>query len=240
MTILRTVYWYVYFDVSILYKTPELNKVRKQKNNMEQREYEALINKVVVKWAKKQIRNSGARIKVAGEENIPKEHVLFVSNHQSNFDIAVFIACINKDKGFIAKTEMLKIPLLRDWMTELRCVFMDRSDIKKSAKAILEGIEILKSGYSMVVFPEGTRSKGNTLGEFKAGSFKLATKSGVPIVPVTIDGTYKIMEENNNKIKPADVNVTIHKPIYVNALSKEELTALPEKVKEIIESKLKA
>lgn len=238
MIILRTVYWYIYFAVSLLFKTPELNKVKKLKNRLSEREYEALVNKAAVKWAKKQIRNSGARINVTGEENIPQEQVLFVSNHQSNFDIAVFIACIQKDKGYIAKTEMLKIPLLRDWMAELRCVFMDRSDIKKSAKAILEGIEILKSGYSMVVFPEGTRSKGNTIGDFKAGSFKLATKSGVPIVPVTIDGTYKLMEANNNKIKPADVNVTIHKPIYVNELSKEELTELPEKVKGIIESRL--
>ena len=79
---------------------------------------------------------------------------------------------------------MEKIPFLSSWMKRIHCIFLDRKDIKQSAKTILEGIRILKSGHSMVVFPEGTRSKGEQMGEFKAGSFKLATKSKFLLFPL--------------------------------------------------------
>ena len=120
----------------------------------------------------------------------------------------------------------------------MNCVFMDRSNIRKSAEAIVEGVNIIKSGYSLVIFPEGTRSKSNLIGEFKAGSFKLATKSKAPIVPVSIKDSYKLMEANGNKIKPADVEIHIHPAIETKNLTKEEMEALPEKVKSIIGSKL--
>ena len=112
--------------------------------------------------------------------------------------------------------------------------FMDRNDMKQSAQTIIDGIKQLKAGINMVIFPEGTRSKGAPVGEFKAGSFKLATKSKAPIVPVTIDGTYKVMEGNKNKIKPAEINLIIHEPIYTDKLTKEEIAELPEKVRSII------
>ena len=106
--------------------------------------------------------------------------------------------------------------------------------MKQSAKTILEGIKLLKSGHSMVVFPEGKRSKCDEMGEFKAGSFKLATKSKVPIIPVTIDGSYKILEGSHYRICPAKVNVYIHEPIETANLSKESESKLPEMVEKII------
>jgi len=115
---------------------------------------------------------------------------------------------------------------------------MDRSNLRKSAAAIIEGVKIIKAGHSLVIFPEGTRSKGGPLGEFKAGSFKLATKSNAPIVPITINGSYKLMEANNNRIKAANVELFIHPPIETKNLSKEEQEKLPTVVKEIIASKL--
>ena len=90
----------------------------------------------------------------------------------------------------------------------------------------------------MVIFPEGTRSKCGQIGEFKAGSFKLATKAKVPIVPITIDGTYKLLEANRGRIRPADVRVTIHPAIQTEGISREEEYALPERVKGIISSVL--
>jgi 1-acyl-sn-glycerol-3-phosphate acyltransferase len=115
----------------------------------------------------------------------------------------------------------------------MKCVFMDRNDIRQSVQAINEGVDLLKQGYSMVIFPEGTRSKGETMGEFKQGSFKLATKAGVPIVPVAIKGSYKMMEEKGF-IRPASVEVIISKPISTEGLTREELQQLPDRVKEII------
>ncbi len=161
--------------------------------------------------------------------------MLFVSNHQSDFDIAIFLAMLpEKKEGFVAKVELEKIPFLSAWMKRIHCIFLDRKDMKQSAKTILEGIKLLKSGHSMVVFPEGTRSKGEQIGEFKAGSFKLATKSKVPIVPVTIDGSYKIMEGSHYRICPAKVNVYVHKPIETVTIPKQEEGKLPEMVEKII------
>ena len=234
MSVLRSIYVYANIGFSLFTKGIMLPSYKRKKTKMNKHEYESMINRVATKWAKTQLKRTGARIKVNGLENIPDCPVVFVSNHQSNVDIAVFLAEIEKNKGFVAKVEMLKVPSMRDWMKELNCVFMDRDDMKQSARTILEAIEIVKNGYSMVIFPEGTRSKGVRLGEFKAGSLKLATKSRAPIVPVTINGSYKLMEANKNKIVPADISLTIHPAIETAGLTKEEELLLTEKVKEII------
>ncbi|MBU3803256.1 MAG: 1-acyl-sn-glycerol-3-phosphate acyltransferase, partial [Candidatus Cellulosilyticum pullistercoris] len=169
----------------------------------------------------------------------PKDrNVVFISNHQGNFDIPLLMGYIDMPKGFISKIEAKKIPIVAKWMELIHCVFMDRSTLKGSAGAIIEGIKTLKAGHSLVIFPEGTRSKSDHMGEFKSASFKLATKPGIPIVPVTIDGSYKIMEQNHNKIKPAHVKITIHPMIETKGLSKEALEVLPQQVAHMIASAL--
>lgn len=236
---LRTIAWYTNFATSLVFKIPQMYKVKNLEKRGKLKEKEQYVDKVTSNWAIKQVKISGAKIKVFGSENIPKDiPVVFMSNHQGNFDIALFMSFINKPKGYVAKIEMKKIPLLRTWMEFIHCVFMDRSSLRKSAEAIINGVKILKEGHSLVIFPEGTRSKGDKLGDFKAGSFKLATKAKAPIVPVTINGSYKIMEANNGKIHPADVEIYIHPMIETINLSREEQEDLPKKVKSIIESKL--
>ncbi len=178
-------------------------------------------------------------INVYGKENIPKDrNVVFISNHQGDFDIAIFMALIPKEKGFVAKIELNKIPILRTWMKYIGCVFMDRKDLKQSLKTINKAIDFIKKGHSMVIFPEGTRSKCDKIGDFKPGSFKLAFKTNTPIVPVTIDGSYKLKEKNNGLIKPDTVNVYIHNPIFLENITNEEKESLPGKIKDIIADKL--
>jgi 1-acyl-sn-glycerol-3-phosphate acyltransferase len=236
---LRTIVWYTNFAFSLALKIPQAHKVSKLLNSGKIEEADAYVHRVSSKWAMQHVKMSGAKVKIFGEENIPADiPVLFVSNHQSNFDIALFMSHIDKPKGYLSKIEMNKIPVLRTWMGFMHCVFMERGNLRKAAEAISQGIKVLKSGYSMVLFPEGTRSKGDHMNEFKAGAFKLATKSGVPIVPVTIKGSYKLMEANNSKIKPAEVEMHIHPMVSVNNLSREEEAELPEKIKAIIQSKL--
>ena len=236
---LRSIIWYLAFPITLLLFLPKMFTIGHLNGKMDDEEFNKLVEEYTSQWVSTLVKISGAKVDVQGLENIPEDGaVLFVSNHQSNFDTALFLAFIHKPKGYIAKSELLKIPLLRTWMKHLNCVFIDRKDMKNSLKGILKGIEILKSGHSMVVFPEGTRSKSDNLGEFKSGSFKLATKPQVPIIPVTISGSYKLMEENNNKIKPAPVKMVIHQPIIVKDLAQEELVALPNRVKEIIKSAL--
>ena len=236
---IRTIAWYTNFALSLVIKIPQAYKVKSLLNSNKISEADAYVHKVSSSWAMSQVKMSGAKVKISGEENIPADiPVLFVSNHQSNFDIALFMSYINKPKGYISKIEMKKIPVVRTWMELMHCVFMERGTPRKAAEAISEGIKILKSGYSMVLFPEGTRSKSNQMNEFKAGAFKLATKSKVPIIPVTIKGSYKLMEANNSKIKPAEVEIQIHPMITVDNLTREEEVKLPDMVKAVIQSKL--
>jgi 1-acyl-sn-glycerol-3-phosphate acyltransferase len=199
-----------------------------------------LIHKVTHNWAKFVMKLSGCKVTITGMENIPQNKtVLFMSNHQSYFDIPLLMSAIDIPKGFIAKKELAKWPGIHMWMKYMKCIFMDRENMRKSAESIVEGINILKSGYSMVIFPEGTRSKGGQPCDFKGGSFKLATKSKVPIVPITIDGTYKALEANNNKIKASSIRIKIHPSIDVTSLSKEEINELPNRVESIVLGELK-
>lgn len=231
---MRTIFWYPIFALTLTFTFPILFFAWIRKRSMAEVDFYRMTEAIVRKWALIQVRTSGARFHISGEENIPEEAVLFVSNHQSNFDIAFFLALVKKPKGFVAKIEILKVPVLRTWMKYIGCVFLNRKDLRQSAKAIVAAIKILRSGHSMVVFPEGTRSKGDSFGEFKAGSYKLATKSKVPIVPVSISGSYKLMEANRNWIKPADVYVKIHPAIPTANLTAEEMAELPTRVENII------
>lgn len=235
----RTILWFVYFWIHLITIQPTLVRVNRLEGMGKTAEHDQLTNQTAKKWAHSLVKLAGVTVVTSGEENIPSEgSVLFVSNHQGNFDIPILLGYIDKPKAFIAKIELLKLPLIRTWMTHLKCVFMDRSDIRQSLKAINQAADHLKEGYSMVIFPEGTRSKSETLGEFKPGSLKLALKAGVPIVPIAIRGSYKIMEQNGFIIKPAHVEITIFKAIPTAGLTKEQAAELPDRVREIIEQGL--
>lgn len=236
---MRTIMWFLSFAVTLIATLPKLNKARRMQQNNQFDELEKYVHEQSTKWMLGNIKRSGATIEVKGVENLPKnETVVYISNHQGNFDIPILMTYIPGSKGFISKIEARKIPIIVDWMELLHCVFMDRSTLKGSAGAIIDGIKTLKNGHSLVIFPEGTRSKGDKMGEFKTASFKLATKPGITIIPVTINGSYKLMELNNNKIKPAKVELIIHEPIKTKGLTKEELEVLPDKVYKIINSSL--
>ncbi len=197
-------------------------------------------DKVARGWSKAIIKLTGSKVEVIGAENIPeKSPVVFISNHQSYFDILVLLAYIPGQKGFIAKIETNKVPIFSAWMKQIHCIFMDRSNLRQSFESIKEGINNLQNGYRVVIFPEGTRSHNAEIADFKHGSFKLATKAGVPIIPVTIIGSYKIWEENN-RIRPSQVKVIISKPIETSSLTRDEIRELPDKVHSIISGNLSA
>lgn len=236
----RTIIWFFYFGFVLILTLPALIYAKYLSIRGRIKERSKLAHKTARWWARSLVKLSGARIKVIGEENIPvNSPVVFVGNHQGNFDIPLYIGYISRPKGFIAKIEITKMPIISTWMRYMDCVFMDRSDVRKSVTSINEGIEILKAGLSLVIFPEGTRSKGEGIGEFKQGSFKLATKAGVPIITVTMKGSYKLFELNNGKIKPADVEIIISPPIETKGLTTEEAKELPDRVKNIILNNLK-
>jgi 1-acyl-sn-glycerol-3-phosphate acyltransferase len=180
----------------------------------------------------------GIRVDVRGIKNLPKSNNLcFISNHQGLADIPIIVGYIPKTVGFIAKKELGRIPFLNIWMGALGCVLIDRKNLRNSLHTIEKGIHHIEKGHPMVIFPEGTRSRNASLGNFKPGSFKLVTGSNALAVPVSISGSYKIVEERGI-ITASKIKLTIHPAIDVSTLSETEKSNLHQKVKEIIISGL--
>lgn len=233
INMLRTIIWFLYFWVSLLALVPMMLHGKWIKNEKDKTAY---ADKLARRWAGHLLYLAGVRVEVVGRDKIPEgTAVVYVSNHQSNFDIPLMITQMPKEKGFIAKLETQKLPLVRTWMTLLKCIFIDRSDIRQQVKAISKGVEQLKDGHSMIIFPEGTRSKTGEFLEFKPGSLKLATKSGVPIVPVVIVGSMKIMPKGRLRIKPARVTMVVCDPIAVLPEHNKDTVALAQQIRQAME-----
>lgn len=186
---------------------------------------------------------SGVKINVTGAENIPDDTAcLFVGNHNGFFDILTTYVTIPNAVGFVAKKEMLKIPFLNWWMINIGCLFLDRSNIKAGLKTILEGIEQLKRGLSVFIFPEGTRSLDGKMQPFKEGSMKMAEKAKCPIVPVAITGTAERFERQFPRIKKGVVTVDYGTPINIEELSREDKKFLgaytQSKIQEMLDKRL--
>ncbi len=179
---------------------------------------------------------AGTKIIVKNKENVPTDTaVLYVPNHRSFFDILLTYIQVPRPTGYVSKIEVKKVPLLRWWMKHLYCLFLDREDIKQGLKTVLTGVEQVKAGISMTIFPEGTRNKEEgTLLPFKEGSFKIAEKGGVPIIPVTIVNSASIFENHIPKLKPTTVIVDYGTPIYPKELDRETLKNLGAHVRDII------
>lgn len=166
---------------------------------------------------------SGVKIQAKGKENIPKDEAcLFVGNHNGFFDILTSYVTIGKVMGFIAKKEMLRVPFLNLWMYYINCLFLDRKNIRNGLKTILKGVDYIKNGISIFIFPEGTRSKDGKLQPFKEGSMKIAEKSNCPIIPVAMTGTAAIFENQFPRIKRGTVTIEFGTPIHITELSKED------------------
>lgn len=182
-----------------------------------------LANASIQKAFRRICKISGIRIKTSGLENIPEEACLYVGNHCSYFDIITAGGVIPDGVGFVAKDSLKKVPGLSDWMTLIHCLFLNRSDIKEGLKTILMGVDYIKDGYSMFIFPEGTRHTEGEPGEFKGGSLKMAQRAKAPVVPVAISGSRDIYENNSGfKIKPGTVYITFGTPFKFSDLTKDQ------------------
>jgi len=235
---IRTIIAFFRFCACLVGKNGDLARARSLDREGKIAERDAIVNKNVKDWAHYVLYLAGGEIEVRGQENIPLDTaVVFVGNHQGYMDIPILLGYVDKPKAFISKIEILKVPMLSSWMKFMQCTFLDRKNMRQSVQAMHEAVTTVQRGYSLVIFPEGTRSKGPRPGEFKAGSFKLALKAGVPIVPVTIDGSWRLFEEKGH-IQPSRVRVTVHPAIPTAGLSHEESLAIPGKVRSVVVSAL--
>jgi len=204
---------YLVFPVLWIYE--KINKKKKDELSLR-----------IVQWGFRTILNiAGTEVTVIGKENIPDEAVLYVGNHRSYFDILLVYVQCERLTGFVAKDSIEKVPSLRVWMRYLYCLFLNRSDAREGLKTILTAIEYVKKGISICIFPEGTRNDGEELSmlPFKEGSFKIATKTGCPIVPISINNSAEIFENHVPALRKTHVVMEYGKPIYPKELSKDEL-----------------
>lgn len=184
----------------------------------------------MVQWALGTIgKICGVKLTVIGKENIPKDQaVLYVCNHRSYFDIILGYSIMPGLTGYISKDDLEKVPLLNIWMRRLYCLFLNRTDMKQGLKTILKAIEYIKQGVSICIFPEGTRNRGEegSLLEFKEGSFKIAEKTGCPVIPMAISHTADVILNHMPKVTPCHVTIEYGEPIYPKELPKEQKRAL--------------
>ena len=188
------------------------------------------------KWGNYLMDKFKVDLQVEGKENLPqKGPVVYVSNHQGFVDIPALCTALDTVQfGFIARENLKQVPLYGTWMNRIRSVMIKREDPRAALRAISEGIEYINEGFSMLIFPEGTRAKGGPMADFKAGSLKLATKPGVPIIPVSINGTYQCFEKTGVFSGNRPVGVIIHPPIETKDLSRQEEKALTGQVQQIV------
>jgi 1-acyl-sn-glycerol-3-phosphate acyltransferase len=214
------------------------NEIRRcRREGDAEKEREAIFS-VCSSWASNVLAHYGVEVETEGLENVPPGPVLFVSNHQGYADIIVFLSVINnKQIGFVAKDSLRWTPIFGGWIERIRSIFLLREDSREAVRVFQEGERLLREGYSLVIFPEGHRSKSDGMNPFKRGSIRLATKTGVPIIPVSIRGTWRLYEAQGEP-KSGKVQFHIHPAAPTAGLSRQEIAGLAAQVEARIRSKI--
>ena len=200
-----------------------------------------LIWKASGEWAEETSKKLGVKYEIVGEENIPASGPIMVyANHQGLADIlAIYYLFRNHFQiGFVSKDEWRKLKPLADAIEYTRSVFLVREDPREAIRVIGEVSELTANGFSLAIFPEGTRSKHHEMADFKPGSFKFAERAKVPILPITLDGSYKMFEETGNFVPGQTIRITVHPLVNLEGLSKAELREVSAKIESIIKSGL--
>jgi 1-acyl-sn-glycerol-3-phosphate acyltransferase len=198
---------------------------------------ERTVHKLAILWARILLWLSSVKTEVVGRENILHDRSqIFMSNHQSGFDILIVLAHIDTYFAWIAKKELFSIPVFGDAMRKGGYLPIDRKNFVRAMRSISDAARIIRDGKSVMTFPEGTRSMDNQIHPFKKGVFHLALKAGVPIVPVTIIGSGEIMPKKSFRVHPGKITMVIDKPIDVTGYSEETIDELLNRVYEVVAS----
>ncbi len=189
-------------------------------------------------WAPICLRIMGARLKIEGLENIEKgKHYVIMANHSSYLDIPVLFKSMPFNIHFVGKKELKKVPFLGWYMAISGMIFIDRSNAKKAKKSIEDAIKLVKKGFNVVIFPEGTTSETGEIAAFKKGGFVMAKDSESPILPIRIQNTSIVWPSDNNlKLKSHEVVVKIGKPVPFEEYNQKGLRENMTDFREIIVS----
>ncbi|HXE96393.1 MAG TPA: lysophospholipid acyltransferase family protein [Dongiaceae bacterium] len=191
-------------------------------------------------WARLALALNGVTVTLAGAEHLPDGPVIFMSNHQSNFDILALLAAMPRQIHWIAKKELFEIPVFGPSMRRGGYIPLDRGDGRKALQSMDEAAATIRQGKSVVLFPEGTRTQNGNLLPFKRGGFILARKADVPVIPITINGSGRINPANQIRLFSGDIRITLHPPVVVpTELRRSEAESfMMENVRDRIESAL--
>lgn len=190
----------------------------------------------VLSWAVTVIqRLVGVRLIVCGLENIPQDRaVIYMGNHRSFFDVLCTLPLLSGPTSYIGKREFARIPLLSGWMSCLDVLFLDRKNTREGLKMVLKAIDMLERGHSIFIYPEGSRAKTDSMLPFHGGSFKIAGKSGAPIIPVAITNSSRALEDQFPHLpwtRKSTLILTFGPAIETAGLDRQTIRLLPSQVR---------
>ena len=175
-------------------------------------------------------------VKVIGTERLDKKQsYIFISNHQGMYDIFLIYGHIGQPIKWVMKQSLRKIPFVGLACEKAGFIFVDNSSPQAAARTIRQAEEKLKDGASIAIFPEGSRTRTGKMGVFKKGAYQMALDLKLPIVPITINGSYNVMPINSYRINPQKLEMIIHDPIPVDEIQVENLREVAVKVRELID-----
>ena len=186
-------------------------------------------------WAWALLTVTGVRLSVQGKTKIKRNQTyIIISNHQSHYDGPAIAVGMGLQLRWIAKKELLRIPVMGYALNAMNNIFIDRSNHEKSIQSIREGMEGLPAGVSVMVFAEGTRSTNGQVGRFKKGGFKVALSQGLPILPVTINGSEKVLPKNSLLFQSHPIELVIGDPIDTTGYTEENIDELMHRTRQVI------
>lgn len=190
-------------------------------------------------WSKLTCWLALCRVKTSGHENLdPKQSYIFVANHQSAFDVFLVYGFLNQNIKWMQKQSLRKIPFVGFASEKAGHVFVDNTNLKTRAASLKKAEEQIVDGVSMIIFPEGARSRNGKLGRFKRGAYLVAHDMKLPVVPLTVNGAFDVMKRDSLRLTPGKMELVIHKPIPTDSLSEVNISGLVEETREIIHSAL--
>ncbi|MDQ0976273.1 1-acyl-sn-glycerol-3-phosphate acyltransferase [Neobacillus niacini] len=229
----RLITCFLYISGFLIYSFPQLARIKKL-SHLPVNQLDKIAHEYPKRFSKTFLKLTGSDVRVEGLEYIPEGPVVFIANHESDFDIPVLLMTIDKPFGFVSKIEVKKVPILSSWLDAINCILIDRKNREQALNSMQEGVKLLKEGHSLVIFPEGKRSMGGPVLPFKVGGIRLAQDARVPIVPIAIKGTADVFEKNRRLIKPAHIKVTICHHIDPNVHCHKDYKELTEDIRRII------
>lgn len=189
-------------------------------------------------WSSLILRTSRIRLRVEGRENIPQRRtVVFCANHPSAMDIPILFVCLPGQFRFVAKRSLFNVPFLGWHLWRSGHIAVERDRPHKAMKSLDQAAERVRGGCSVMLFPEGHRSRDGGLGVFKSGSFYLAIKAGAPVLPITISGSRAVLKPDSLHVRPGWVDIIIHPLIETLNLTTEDAGVLSARVRESILSR---